>query len=840
MKNSNLVFTNVSDITSTAHDSILDTPKTLIQIFCADAEREKVEKIRLYFRKHYPQSIIIGTTTDGVIDGEHVYNAGKSVATFTLFEETHLKSVLIENKTYGNDSFEVGAALASSLVTDNTKVIISFADGIHTNGEEFANGITSISSSTILAGGLSADNGELKKTYVFDKEKTIAEGAVGVSLSGTKLNATTRYAFDWMPLGRKMQVTKAIKNRVYEIDGMSAVDIYAKYFGYELANKLPQIGIEFPLVIEKDGIDVGRAVLFKDDDGSLTFAGNIPEGTEVRFAIGNVERILQSSHYYISNMIEEMKYKAEAVFIYSCMARRRFLHESVAKELAILNNLGNISGFFTYGEFFHAKEKNQLLNETMTLLALDEGQSALKSHQIKLLQTTQNYEIRTEHVVANLANKVSLELAQLNESLEQRIRDSSAYIYKQAYFDKLTQLPNRLSLINRLEESIGKLIILINIDDFTTINDFYGHRVGDGVLQKTAAILKKITDLNQAEIFKLPSDEYAIIVRRPKSKEEKIQKLKECIDIIDNEEFIIEENQIHVSVTIGTAIVNKNGMGFVNADMALKLARKSGKEYVIYNENLQLSNKYKENLEMAKVIKGAIIRDSIFPYFQPLFNLKSKKIDKYEALVRLEKEDESILSPYSFLNISEKIKVYPKITEIMIEKSFSYFQKKGFSFSINLSFSDMHNQKTREFLFSKIEEYQIASQLTIEILETQNNEDETSVKKFIAKVYACGANMAIDDFGSGYANFQHMTAMQSDFMKIDGSLIRNIDTDKNARLIVETIIIFAHKLGKSVVAEFVHSKEIFEIVKELGVDYAQGYYIGEPMPEILENPTLTL
>jgi EAL domain-containing protein (putative c-di-GMP-specific phosphodiesterase class I) len=223
----------------------------------------------------------------------------------------------------------------------------------------------------------------------------------------------------------------------------------------------------------------------------------------------------------------------------------------------------------------------------------------------------------------------------------------------------------------------------------------------------------------------------------------------------------------------------------------------------------------------------------IFPYYQPIFDVRTGQVEKYEALVRLKDSTGKILSPYLFLDVSEKIKLYHKITEIMIEKTFSYFATNGLHFSLNLAFSDMLNDKTRDFLFEKMAYYDIASQLTIEILETQEYEKDEVVKQFIEDVYAHGAVVAIDDFGSGYANFEHLTSIPSDIIKIDGSLIKNIHQDKNTRLIVETIIDFVKKLNKKVLAEFVHNKEVYDIVKELGIDYIQGYYLGEPKPEVL-------
>ena len=834
MKNFTFNFIDIAELSKQLTENVIDSPKTLIQLFSATTNMQDIKKIQVYFKTNFPNSHFIGTTTDGIIDGSEVYVETKSVVSFTIFENTTLKSSLLKHDDYSDNSYETGRALASELVEVDTKVIISFADGTNTNGEEYVNGISSFAPEITLSGGLAADNGLIEKTYVFNKNEICSNGAIGVSLSNRNLNVSTSYTFDWMPIGKEMKVTKAIKNRVYEIDGISTVDIYDKYMGHELATQLPQVGIEFPLIFEKDGVTVGRAVLFKHDDGSLTFAGNINEGDSVRFGIGSIETILKNSDYNTRKMLNKMDYKAEAVFVYSCMARRRFMNEYIRDELKMLSLVGDVSGFFTYGEFFHSQKSNQLLNETMTILALSENNEMLGPTLKPDTESKYHFGVNSQHVIAHLANTVSSELAELNGNLEVRIQESSDYIYKQAYFDKLTALPNRLSLINNINDYLGRMIILINIDDFTAINDFYGHDVGDKVLKKLASILKETTGDSKSEVFKLPSDEFAIIMDTSDLSVPIEEKIKACTFRISQESFLVSNgHHAHVSVTVAAALINENETGLANADMTLKLAKRAGKEFMVFNEDLELAKHYESNIKMANTIKNAINNDCIIPYFQPIIDIKTEKIEKYEALVRLKEKNGNVLSPFYFLETSQKIRLYPQITEIMIEKTFSYFAKNGSKFSINLAFSDILDDKTRTFLFSKIEEYKIASQLTIELLETQQNDAEDSVKRFIKDVYKSGANIAIDDFGSGYANFQHMTTMDSDFMKIDGSLIKNIDRDLNARLVVETIIVFAQKLNKKTVAEFVHSKEIYEIVKSLGVDYAQGYYLGKPEPQTL-------
>lgn len=830
MTNKTVTFSTIAELME--NEPLIVDCQTLIQIFCANNNLEEIKKIQNYFKNSYKDAVILGTTTDGALHNGTVYFQNKHVATFTHFEKTTLKSTLVEHKNSLDTSSDSGKRLLEAIIDEKTKVLISFADGLHTNGEEFLNGISSVNPDIIISGGLAGDNGELQQTYVFDKEKITGNGAVGVTLNSDILQAYTHYSFDWMPIGKKLTVTKAIKNRVYEIDGIPAVDIYAKYMGKELAQRLPQVGIEFPLIFEKEGMSIGRAVLSKHEDGSLTFAGNIQEGEAVRFGVGNVDVLLKSSGYEIDKICNGIKYQPEAVFVYSCMARRRFLDKYIEYELEDLSVCGEISGFFTYGEFFHNK-RNELLNESMTMLVLNENMHALKCVDKRNITNRHDFAVNTEQVLAHLANSVSQELAELNENLENRVATSTDYIYKQAYFDKLTGLPNRLVLLQRIDECIGETVFLVNIDDFTTINDFYGHTVGDVILVKMSKYLQEFTENEGMELFKLPSDEFAIISNKEQTYTVIEKTIGQLLKTIEKKEFLVNDQEIHVSVTISAAYINEKKTGLANADMVLKTAKKAHTPYLIFNESLELSKKYESNLKMANEIKRAIEKDDIVPYYQPIINIKTGKIEKYEALARLRKTDGEILSPYFFLEISEKIKLYPKITEIMIEKTFAYFAKNGLKFSINLSFSDIFSEKMREFLFEKIKEHGIAKQLTVEILETQEYSNEDTVNEFTKEVYKSGANIAIDDFGSGFANFQYMTNISCEYMKIDASLIKNIHQDHNSRLIVETIIVFAKKLGKKVIAEFVHSKEVFDVIKEIGIEYAQGYYFGEPQESVI-------
>jgi len=346
---------------------IQDSPSLLIQVFTANNNETFIELLTQNIVSLLPQAQIIGTTTDGEIMNGKV-STHKTVLSFTYFEHTRLKVAFVKHL---QDGFFAGQYLAKELIEKDSKLIISFADGLHTNGEDFLQGINSINRSIMVAGGLAGDNATFVQTYVFTKEHILNTGAVAVSFSGKQLKVTNDYSFNWNQIGRELSITKVEDNRVHMIDDMTAVETYKRYLGIDIEAGLPAIGIEFPLITVRNGLKVARAVLAKYSDGSLSFAGNFEEGEKVKFGYGNPLEILDCSKT-IFNHIKTRP--SEAIFIYSCMARRRFMPEVIEMETSPLQNISPTSGFFSYGEFFSGKKK-ELLNQSITILSLSEQDS---------------------------------------------------------------------------------------------------------------------------------------------------------------------------------------------------------------------------------------------------------------------------------------------------------------------------------------------------------------------------------------------------------------------------------------------------------------------------------
>lgn len=395
----------------------------------------------------------------------------------------------------------------------------------------------------------------------------------------------------------------------------------------------------------------------------------------------------------------------------------------------------------------------------------------------------------------------------------------------QFYHDELTTLPNRKKLIETLSFENDAILMILNIDKFQHINDLYGDKIGNDIIKNTANIIKENVS-KEALLFKLHADEYALYLPTEAVYEEIKALALHLANCIENHTFVINENEIYINATIGVAY----GTSYLlnNADMALKLAKKKRQKYLIYETSMNIEHEYEQNLKWSKRIKDAIENNRIEPLFQPIVDTKTSKIVKYEALMRMIDEKGEYLSPIHFLELAKKNKLYPKLTKIIIEKTFEIFKNIDAQVSINLSVHDVLNEDVYSTIIEKLHEYKLGDKIVFELIESDGIENYKEVIEFINEVKKTGAKISIDDFGTGYSNFEYIMKLKVDYIKIDASMIKDIDKNLNSQMVTETIIDFARKMNIQTIAEFVHSQSVFDVVKEMGIDFAQGYFFGKP------------
>ena len=401
-------------------------------------------------------------------------------------------------------------------------------------------------------------------------------------------------------------------------------------------------------------------------------------------------------------------------------------------------------------------------------------------------------------------------------------------IIKEQYIDSLTKLNNRQKLLKDLEKSIEPKIALIDIKNFRNINDFYGLETGDLVLQKFTEFLLTFQKSN-IHVYRIANDVFAILSSATFTLDEFkilcnsiVKELSSYLIKISNQEFFLK-------ITIGLANTMKSISTNIltMAELSLRIAKEQNKSIIFLDENMDIYTKLEENKEIVKVLKNAILNDNLLVYGQKIVNNKTG-VFKYETLMRIKLEDGTILSPFKFLEQAKKSKNYLTLTRILVKKACEYFKDKDIEFSINLTLEDLKDSDTMDYIFETMLKTKTANKITFEIVESEGIEQFEDVANFIKKAKLLDCKIAIDDFGTGYSNFEYIIKLNVDYIKIDGTLIKNITQDKNIKLTVQTIVNFAKALNIKTVAEFVHNSEVFEAVKDIQIDYSQGFFLHEP------------
>ena len=427
-----------------------------------------------------------------------------------------------------------------------------------------------------------------------------------------------------------------------------------------------------------------------------------------------------------------------------------------------------------------------------------------------------------------------------NKNIEEfiAIRHDITKVYEQKklieeqFIDELTLLPNRQKLLKDLKDSKIQKIAMININSFRDINNFYGFEAGDLVLKKFSQILlDKISTNINLDLYRVANDVFAICTKNKDNLKEIRDICTNIIEYFSLHPILINNNSFYLSISIGVARNCKDSAVQNNllskAEYALRIAKKRDISILFLDENIELYNKLKENKKLIEELKNALISNNLLIYGQKLINNISKK-EKYEILMRVKLEDGSILTPYSFLKEAKKAKLYLGMTRMLVKKACEYFKGKDIDFNLNLTLEDIKDQYTMDFIVNTMEKTNTAKQITFEIVESEGIESFTEVSNFIKKAKKLGCKIAIDDFGTGYSNFEYIIKLDVDYIKIDGSLIKNINSDNNLYLTVQTIVGFAKALKIKTVAEFVHNEDVLNCVQILDIDYSQGFFIDEP------------
>jgi len=396
--------------------------------------------------------------------------------------------------------------------------------------------------------------------------------------------------------------------------------------------------------------------------------------------------------------------------------------------------------------------------------------------------------------------------------------------------DELTLLPNRERLIKDINSlNSQSMLIILHINHLSVLKELNGYEYIENIIRSKAKQLRDVIVEGECTLYSLNLQEFAILITNEQLFEKYFSLLKYSIfNQMEKDIYkTIDGVPTVVDFTAGIAYSDENL--FHRADVVLQEAILTKRSYKVYENNQQSRDVKKSNLDRLTIYKQALYDGKIIPYFQPIIDAQNEEVVKYEALARLETPDGEIVTPYYFLNEAIEDKTFEYFTRQMMQKVFEVYSNTDIEISLNITYENIISPTMIKYIRNRLDKFG-GDKITFEIVESEEIKDYNILKTFIELVKSYGCKVSIDDFGSGYSNFTNIVQLNIDFIKIDGSLVEQLMSDGKVFLMVQGLVEYAQKTNIKTIAEFVSTKELVDIVKELEIDYMQGYYYGEPQP----------
>ncbi|MGZ8228996.1 MAG: putative bifunctional diguanylate cyclase/phosphodiesterase [Burkholderiales bacterium] len=423
-----------------------------------------------------------------------------------------------------------------------------------------------------------------------------------------------------------------------------------------------------------------------------------------------------------------------------------------------------------------------------------------------------------------------------------------------ALHDPLTDLPNRHSLQTCIEAAIrnGRVgaLLFIDIDHFKYVNDNFGHRSGDQLIIGVGSVLREAVRGVSGELYRLGGDEFAIHLPEALRKQAS-DTAENALDAIRHYRFQASEQKVvaNMSASIGIALYPFHGNDvpslFSNVDISMYQAKELGRNrYMLFDQasdNLRSTHK---RIHWAKRLRDALDDDRVTLFAQPVVRLRDQKAVHHEILVRLRDDDGGFIQPSTFIELAESLSLVQEIDLQVIEKLLAFMRQhnqlgKKLRYFVNLSRVSISDPRWIKRFVSKLKSSGVdPSQLVFEITETAAMSEIDVTLTFIKQLKDMGCRFALDDFGAGFSSFYYLKRFEVDYLKIDGSFIRDLAKDEGSRLFVRALNDVARGLSKQVVAEWVEAPEVLKLLVEMGAQYGQGYLFRKPLPlaDTLQHP----
>jgi diguanylate cyclase (GGDEF)-like protein len=530
------------------------------------------------------------------------------------------------------------------------------------------------------------------------------------------------------------------------------------------------------------------------------------------------------SHSVINNMIFK-HFDIELISAYSAKEAIEYLQENNDVALAFIDVVMETADS---GLRLVKTIREELRNELIRLVIRTGQPNDAPQMDVVDQYDIDNYKEKTELTAQKLYTTIRTSIRSYIQLVE--LQKKYEETYRQMTTNHLTLLPNRLKLQKDLTENNSNVLVLIDIIGFGHINETNGYETGDLVLKAVADFLMQ-TYAEDYHVYHVEADIFALLL--PVSTPDHIEELVSLIKKDISQLRITSNDFDHfIDTTIGVAYQGEKNI-IQKAILALNDAKNHGKNQITYyNNDLKIIKDIQNTHYWGRILKKAIENNELIAYYQAIYDTYTLEIIKYEMLIRLKYNNE-IHKPYEFMDAAQNSGQLFNIFKFMFTTACQKVSDENIPLSINMGDIELSHPDLMTFINKILSHYTIdTSLITIEVLEHKSISQNPYIKDRIMALDKLGFEITIDDFGTRCSNFSQIENLPVKTLKIDGQYIKNIDKSKNSMIVVETIQRYAKEKELKLVAEFVHSEEVYKKVKDLGIDYVQGDYLHKAQAAI--------
>lgn len=811
------------------HSDLEFNKNCLIRIYTAICDELEIIEISKIVKKYIPFSKIIGGSCCGVVyNGEQFDN--ETLIIIEQFDNIELEtnSYTFKNKT----SYEIANEINSN-IKDLEVPLMHILFGEHyIDIHQFVEDFNSINNKTKLIGGAT---GEILpknfQPFVFFEDRIIKDGVVTASYISKDLSIYTDVNTAVEPISSVYNLDTCDGEALLKIENLSSIEWCKNIFGIgelkDTENIENSILTLFPLILEKYNCnDVTRFIKYEPSIKNITlYCSKLENNTKFKIGYISPFKCVQKM-YEICNFLK--KKPLENLFFYSCLFRKSFLGNCAKWEISPFGK--DICGVFMMGEISNINNRNEFFNGSCCFVGTSENSSKYIDIDFAVFDDLYKIKDENERILNIILKKHNTAISEQNKQLLEKFIAQQYKAEDILYIDPNLKISNSIKFtLEKHSKKFNKMCILQLENSELIISrmekeEYY--LVFRNIINSLKNFIQNYAHYNnECEIYSL--NDSTIFLAVNDNLDDNIF-IKFVNEIYENFQFIKIKNREELLIFRFAIVENEENLLECGLE-TLQKCKSLQTYFLVYDKESNTEDIFDNEMEIIHLLNDAIKKDWVIPYFQGIYDNKNKKINKYESLIRIKDDKGNLYGPGYFMDVAKKYNIYSTLSKIMINKVFLLFKDKKTNVSLNLSAYDINSPSVQETIFKNLDTINNEN-FIFELLEDECFRNIEMLNDFIKNVKEYNIKIAIDDFGTGYSNFMEIARISPDFIKIDGSIIKNIDSDDINKKVLNNIVFLGKQLEAQLIAEFVENESIQNVLNDLQVDFSQGYYFAKPEP----------